>query len=157
MDLLAALGDWPGAVLLRRSTTVYLLVNATHILAIGLLVGAIVTLDLRLLGFFRAHPLAHLAPPLRRVAGSGLVLAIATGFLLFTTRPPAYLENPAFLAKLGLLAFGLLNIAVVHRRQHWRHAVEGGIVHGQLRVAALVSLLVWVGAVIAGRWIGFLQ
>ena len=50
--LLGALEGWPIAVLLRGSSVVYLLVNAAHILFIGLLLGAIVTLDLRLLGAF---------------------------------------------------------------------------------------------------------
>jgi hypothetical protein len=30
-------------------------------------------------------------------------------------------------------------------------------VHGSVRIAAFLSLLAWMGAVIAGRWIGFLQ
>jgi hypothetical protein len=157
LEALQALSDWPVAALLRRSAILYPLVNAAHILCFALLVGAIATLDLRLLGLFRRHPLAHLGPPLRRVAALGLGLAAVTGALLFTTRPLAYAENPAFLAKLGLIGLGLLNIVLLHGNRHWRRAVEGGAVHPSVRVAALASLLVWVCAVIAGRWIGFLQ
>lgn len=157
MQALDALAALPVAAWLRGSAVAYPLVNAAHIGAIGLLLGAIVTLDLRLLGLFRRHPLAHLGPPLRRVAATGLLLAAATGALLFSTRPLAYAENPAFLAKLGLVALGVLNVAILHRGPHWRRAVEGGPVHGSVRVAAAVSLLAWAGAVVAGRWIGFLQ
>jgi hypothetical protein len=106
---------------------------------------------------FRSHPLAHLGPPLRRVAALGLLLAAATGFLLFSTRPLAYAENPAFLAKLGLIGLGAANVLLLAGNRHWRAALDGGPVHGSVRAAALVSLVVWVGAVIAGRWIGFLQ
>ena len=155
--LLAALESWPVAALLRGSSVSYLLVNAAHILAIGLLIGAIVTLDLRLLGAFAAYPVAHLAPPLRRVAAWGLALAAATGFLLFSTRPLAFVDNPAFLSKLGLIGFGLLNIFCLSRNPHWRAAMAGGAVHGAVRASALLSLLAWVAAVVAGRWIGFLQ
>jgi hypothetical protein len=157
LEALQALSEWPVAALLRRSAILYPLVNAAHILCFGLLVGAIATLDLRLLGLFRRHSLAHLGPPLRRVAAVGLGLAALTGLLLFSTRPVAYVENPAFLVKLGLIGLGLVNVALLHRNRHWRRAVEGGAVEPSVRAAALVSLLVWAGVVVAGRWIGFLQ
>lgn len=131
--------------------------NAAHILGIGLLFGAIATLDLRLLGAFRAAPLALFGPPLARVAAAGLGLAALTGLWLFSTRPGAYLENPAFLAKLGLVGAGLVNLAVLRGNPGWRRALAGAAVPASVRAAALVSLLAWVGTVVAGRWIGFLQ
>ncbi|MCG7363873.1 DUF2214 domain-containing protein [Roseomonas sp. ACRSG] len=150
------LAQWPVAVALRQSALAYPLVNAAHILGIGLLLGSIATLDLRMLGLFRAAPMAVLAPPLWRMAGCGLGLAAATGFLLFSTRPGAYLDNPAFLLKLGLLALGLLNILALHLNPAWKRALAGGEAGAALRLPALLSLLAWVGAVLAGRWIGFL-
>lgn len=154
LELIAASAP---AVALRGSVTLYLLVNATHVLGFGLLVGAIVTLDLRLLGLFRAAALGHLAPPLVRVAATGLGLAALTGLALFSTRPATYLENPAFLVKLGLLALALANLALLHAGRPWRAALAGGAVATRLRVAAGVSLAAWLGALLAGRWIGFLQ
>lgn len=157
MDVLAAVAELPVAVALRSSQVLYPLVNAAHIVAIGLLIGAVVTLDLRLLGAFGGHPLAHLGPPLWRVAAGGLALAALTGALLFSTRAPAYAENPAFIAKLGLIGLGVLNVALLRSNRHWRRALEGGPAHPSVRLAALLSLLTWLGAVVAGRWIGFLQ
>ncbi|MDJ0389105.1 DUF2214 domain-containing protein [Roseomonas sp. E05] len=154
---LQLLSDWPVAVALRRSAVLYPLVNAAHILSFGVVLGAIVTLDLRLLGLFRRHALAALGPPLSCVAGMALAGAALTGFLLFSTRPAAYVENPAFLAKLALVALGLLNALALRAGRSWRTALEGGPVPNRVRLAALVSLLVWPGAVLAGRWIGFLQ
>ncbi|MDO9501936.1 DUF2214 domain-containing protein [Falsiroseomonas sp.] len=154
LELIAASAP---AVALRGSVTLYLLVNATHVLGLGLLVGAIVTLDLRLLGLFRAAALPHLAPPLVRVAATGLGLAALTGLALFSTRPATYLENPAFLVKLGLLALALVNLALLHAGRPWHAALAGGAVAARLRVAAGISLAAWLGALLAGRWIGFLQ
>ncbi|NKC33565.1 DUF2214 domain-containing protein [Falsiroseomonas selenitidurans] len=154
LDLIAASAP---ATALRGSVTLYLLVNAAHVLGIGLLVGAIATLDLRLLGAFRSAALGHLAPPLVRVAATGLGLAALTGLLLFSTRPATYLENPAFLAKLALLALALANLALLHAGRPWRAALAGGALAGRLRLAAGVSLAAWIGALLAGRWIGFLQ
>lgn len=130
--------------------------NAAHILGIGLLLGAIATLDLRLLGAFRAVPLAHLAAPLGRVAAAGLALALATGLLLFSVAPASYLGNVAFLAKLALVAAGTANALALRRGAPWRRALVEGQAGAAVRVAALLSLLLWTLAVVAGRWIGFL-
>jgi hypothetical protein len=157
LEALQALSEWSVAVALRQSRIAYPLVNAAHIMSIGLLLGSIVTLDLRLLGLFRGYSIAGLGPPLWRVAAFGLILAMVTGFLLFSTRPLTYAENPAFLAKLVLIWLGVLNVVVLRYNRHWRQAVGGARVHGSVRAAAFVSLFTWLGAVVAGRWIGFLQ
>lgn len=141
MQLLDWIGAWPGAVLLQGSGTAYLLVNAAHILGIGLLVGAIIPLDLRLLGFFRTVPLAVLWPFLSRAAAVGFGLAIVTGLWLFSVKAAEYIANEAFLWKVGLLAAALLNIVIQHRRPN--------------PASALCSLVLWLSVLIAGRWIGF--
>ncbi|GAA3063132.1 hypothetical protein GCM10010520_09020 [Rhizobium viscosum] len=156
MELLEWLAATTLAVELRRSATLYMFVNAAHILAIGLLVGAILPLDLRLAGLFEKVPLEVIAPFLSRSAGVGLALALLTGFCLFSVRPGEYAANPAFLAKLGLIAFGILNVLVVHAGQGWRTAITIGIVRPAMRFSAALSAMIWIAAVVAGRWIGFL-
>jgi hypothetical protein len=150
---------WPGAVLLQRSGTAYLLVNAAHILGVGLLVGAILPLDLRLLGFFRRVPLSVVGPFLSRAAATGLGLAILTGLWLFTVKPAEYLGNEAFLWKLALLAAALVNIVAQHRSAGFARALrddggDGGAGTG-VRLAAFCSALLWLSVLVAGRWIGF--
>jgi len=156
MEILEALSQWPPAAALRGSLWLYPLVNAAHIFSIGLLIGSIVTLDLRLIGLFRIVPLAALATPLTRMAMTGIVLAALTGFLLFSVRPQAYAANPAFLIKLGLVALGIVNALVLHTGRSWRAALEAGAAPSSARLAALFSIFIWAGAVLAGRWIGFL-
>jgi len=156
-EALHALAAWPGAAALRSSTALYATVNAAHILAIGLIIGSIATLDLRILGVFRSVPLAALARPLSTVAGGGVVLAILTGLLLFSVRPAAYAQNPAFLIKVGLVALGVLNALPLRRNRSWRSASIGDTPPLSVRLAALGSLLIWTAAVLSGRWIGFLQ
>jgi hypothetical protein len=152
--------DWlealPLAAWLRRSTIAYPLVNAAHILGIGLILGAILPLDLRLMGVFRAAPLPVIGPFLSRAAAVGVALALVTGALLFLVKPAEYLANPAFLAKLGLLALALANVALIHLGAGWRQAVTGRGVAPALRLSAAASMLLWLGALVAGRWIGFL-
>ena len=149
------LGSLPHADLLRRSATLYLFVNAAHILGIGLLVGAILPLDLRLIGVLREGPIAVLAPFLVRVAATGLALAIATGLLLFSVKPAEYAGNPAFLTKMALLLLGLANVTAQHRSATWRMLRQGGEPGAIVRLLAGLSFLIWLAALVAGRWIGF--
>lgn len=155
MELLAALGTWPGAVLLQQNGTIYLFVNATHILGIALLVGAILSLDLRLMGFFPSVPVAGVAPFLSRIAAFGLGLAVLTGAWLFTVRPVEYSGNAAFLWKIGLLLLALVNVAAQHRSAGYALAVTGVTSLG-VRIRAVASAALWLGVLLAGRWIGFL-
>jgi hypothetical protein len=62
----------------------YPFVNAAHILGIALLVGAIIPVDLKILGLASGPPLGATARALTRFAAAGLALAIMTGFLLFS-------------------------------------------------------------------------
>ena len=156
-EILEALAATPIAGYFRGSTAGYAALNAAHIFCFALVIGSIATLDLRLLGLFRTVPLSALAGPLSRTAATGLLLAVATGFLLFSVRPLTYAANPAFLAKVSLVALGAANALALRFNRHWRIAVEGGPVGGSVRVMAALSLTIWAGAVLAGRWIGFLQ
>lgn len=156
-ELLATLPDlWPVSAL-RQNWLLYASAYAAHIASLALLVGAIAVLDLRLIGAFRSSPVGSLAPPLWKTAATGLVLAILTGFLLFATRPQAYLANPVFLVKMGLLAAGILNALVVHRSRAWQAAMAGHPVAPALKLAAAASLTIWLATIFAGRLIGFFE
>jgi hypothetical protein len=156
MQFVEWIGTWPGAVLLQRSGTAYLLLNAVHIVGIGLIVGAILPLDLRLLGFFRRVPLDVIGPFLSRVAAIGVLVAIATGLWLFTVKPVEYLENAAFLWKVGLLTVALANVFLQHRNRYFHVALANGDVHPSVQLTAACSAILWVSVLIAGRWIGFI-
>eukprot|EP00913_Durusdinium_trenchii_P026868 g25203.t1 len=153
---LEPLAATPVARLLATSSTIYLLVNAAHILSLAMLFGAILALDLLLIGKGRTIPLAAAAPYLARLAATGLLLAVATGLCLFSVRPTEYAQNPAFLIKLGLIALGLANIAVLHFGRGWSRVIAGGAPGLAVRIGAASSILIWMSVVIAGRWIGFL-
>ncbi|MBY0324284.1 MAG: DUF2214 domain-containing protein [Reyranella sp.] len=156
MTLVDWIGAWPGAVLLQRSGTAYLFVNAAHIASIGLLIGGILPLDLRLAGLLRGASLAAIGPFLSRSAAIGLALAIVTGLWLFSVKPREYLENSAFLWKMALLALALINVAGQHRNRHFHLALDGGPIHPSVRLVAGCSAVLWLAVLVAGRWVGFL-
>jgi hypothetical protein len=139
------------AVALRDSVWAYPLVNAAHLLGVSLLVGAIVSLDLRLLGFWPGVSAGPAGQMLRGVAATGLLLALFAGGVLFVTRAPEYAASSFFLAKMGFVCVGGVNALVVSRVPPERLA-EGG---AGGRFAAGVSLLCWIGALVLGRLVGY--
>lgn len=151
--------DWlqslPPALLLQRSGVAYLIVNALHIAFIGALAGAIVALDLRLLGLFKSIPLPTMGPFLSRYAATALVLAIITGVLLFSVQPYDYTPNVAFRVKLALIAAGVVNAVWLHAGPHWKQGVLQNTVSARVKAHAAVSICIWPAALLAGRWIAF--
>ena len=73
-----------------------------------------------------------------------------TGLWLFSVKPAEYLANDAFRWKAALLALALANIRLQH------YLTRGWNLVPITRVAAGVSLTLWLGILVAGRWIGFL-
>lgn len=153
VDLLAALEAWPPVASLRVSQVIYPLVSAAHILGVALLIGAIVPVDLRLAGLRRGTPLDVLATALVPVAATGLMIAVASGLALFAVSARDYATNPAFLLKVGLVALGLGNVALVRGSAAWRARREPFT--ARLAIGGVVSALVWCAALVAGRFIAF--
>lgn len=143
---------------LRQSLWLYPLVEVAHILGFALLVGAIVAFDLRLMGARAFLPAGALSRLLLPVAAAGFTLAVPTGLLLFITEATSLSGNPAFLAKMALLALALLNIAVFHRGAGRSIAVwgAGGPPSRAARLAGAASLLLWVAVLGCGRLIAYL-
>jgi hypothetical protein len=155
VDLLGWLEASTLAAFLRQNIVCYILVNAGHILGIGLLVGAILPLDLRIVGLLRGGRIEEIAPFLVRAAAAGLVLAGVTGLMLFSVKPAEYAGNPAFLTKLCLIAFGLIIVTLQHGAASWGSDVARGRPSRAMRALALLSAATWLSVLIAGRWIGF--
>ena len=142
--------------LMRSSPVLYPAAEILHIVGFSLLVGSIVALDLRLLGLGRAiaiPPMAALLLPLSRV---GFVMAICMGFLLFTADAAHVVRNPAFQVKLLLIASALANVVVAHIGPWRRMPLWHGDIPRAAKIGALVSILLWLSIVCAGRLIAYL-
>ena len=150
---LASLEAAPAIEALRLSVWAYPAVNTLHVVGIALLFGAIVPLDLRLLGWRRGDvATAALAAVLLPVSIAGFLLAAASGLLLFATDARNYAVSPLFQAKLVVIAAAMLNAGLL-RRVDWRSASPTS---RRLALAGLASLLLWLGAITLGRWIAYL-
>lgn len=150
--LLAAIAASEPAASLRVSRWLYAAVNTSHVLGIALLVGSILPLDLRLLGLWRGVALDGLVRVLVPVAAGGLVLALATGALLFSVRAPDYAALTVFRIKLVLIAVGVSAALLLHLL----HGVRlERAAPGRLAGAGALSMTCWLGALLAGRMIAF--
>ena len=143
---------------LRGSVWMYPLVNTGHILGVALLVGAIVPLDLRLLGFWPSVPLKPLWQVLTRTAGVGLALAVVCGALLFTARAAEYANSSLFISKMVVVVLGTANALVLHatRGDDARLTrLPNSALPLHVRIAALLSLTAWLTVLLLGRLVGY--
>jgi hypothetical protein len=141
---------------MRSSPALYPAVEILHILGFVVLVGSILALDLRLLGLGRAIPIPPMAQLLLPMSRFGFLLAISMGLLLFSADAAHVVRNPAFQAKLLLIAAALVNIGIAHIGPWRRVALWGVEAPAGAKVTALASLLLWLSVVCAGRLIAYL-
>jgi hypothetical protein len=136
----------------RGSAWLYPLANLGHVLGAALLVGAIATFDIQVLR--RAPNAGVIARAVTPVAGFGLTLQVASGFVLLAADAMPVVVNPAFQFKMAMFALGLINIAVFR----WRFG--GGLKANApldgARGLAAVSLVSWLLVLLAGRFIAYL-
>ena len=139
----------PALSWVTTSAWAYPVLEVVHIAGISLLLGNLVALELRVWGAARELPVAALARLSLGLALSGFGLAAASGLLMFASQPLELIANRSFVLKLGLLALAGLNAALFHAR--------GGLqrLDALARTQTLVSLGLWIGAIIAGRWIAY--
>ncbi len=148
----AVIGKSDFADALKFSLYGYSLTNTAHILGVAMLVGAILPLDLRLLGFFRSVDRGQVTRLLVPFAAAGLTIAICAGMALFTVRAGNYVQSSLLGYKLILIAVGALSAIILHIRAGWW--LEGAsdrmvALHGGL------SLVCWLGALVLGRMIAY--
>jgi hypothetical protein len=129
---------------------VYPLLEIAHIVGIALMLGNLVLVELRVWGLGAALPVQPLAKLALTVSLAGFGLAATSGLLMFSTQPAELLANRAFVLKMTLLMLAGLNAAAFHGR--------GGLAKGDrtARIQTALSLGLWLGVIICGRWIAYL-
>lgn len=141
---------------MRSSTFLYPTANVVHVIAVMLLVGPIIALDLRLIGIARQIDAAALDRYLTRFAYLALPVIVVTGFSLFSADARALAGNPAFQIKLVLVAAGLAN--AIAFRLLWRHrlALWDAAAPSLGKIQAVGSVGLWLAAIAGGRLIAYL-
>lgn len=147
------------ATAIRENEFLFPSIESVHVLAITLVIGSIAIVDLRLIG------LASLDRALNRLTADVLPLtwvafavAAISGFLLFSSNAFNYAHNFYFQRKMVLLVLAGVNMSVFHLWigrdiERWGKSFTAPPLPA--KIAGAVSLLLWIGVVAFGRWIGF--
>ncbi len=135
---------------LSSSPWAYPALEVLHICGIALLLGSLVLLELRVWGLGAEIPVPALARLALTVSVCGFGLIACSGLALFAAHPGEMLANRAFVIKMGLVMLAGLNAA-------WFHA-RGSMGKPDLtaRAQTVLSLGLWLGVIICGRWIAYL-
>lgn len=158
MEFLSWLQDHPISIWVAESETVwaYPTILALHTFGLAILVGANTVIDFRLLGLIRPAPLGAL----RKLFGPmwvGLAINTITGLLLFAASARVKAFIIMFWVKLAFIALALVVLVRIQRLM--RDAPDGSAASlpaGAGRLAVL-SLVLWSGAMIAGRLMAYLE
>jgi hypothetical protein len=146
------------AARIRDSLLLFPLLESAHVLGLALVFGTILVIDLRLLGIASAQrPFQRMASDIIKWTWLGFALSAVTGALMFITNAPVYYHNFYFRAKMLLLVLSGVNMLVfeltagrtIHNWGNNASAPRPG------RVAAVLSITMWIAIIFMGRLIGF--
>jgi hypothetical protein len=151
-------GSALGHAMRESGVWTYGIVNLTHILGVASLFGALLVLDLRLLGLWPKVALPDIARPTVPVASAGFALAAASGICLIATNATDYVGNPFLYIKFPAIILGLINVAALNLLPAWKERNARELSSQErlhLSVVGGISLACWLTAVSAGRMIGY--
>ena len=155
MELLQTLEGSAFSAWVRESPSIwaYPTILTLHTVGLGVLVGANWMVDLRVLGFARAIPGSVLSRAFPMM-WAGFWLNAATGALLFAGDPTTKGTTAVFMGKLVLVAVGVVLMMALKRKLHGRDIDAGTAIPG-VKALAATSLVLWVAAIAAGRWMAY--
>jgi hypothetical protein len=139
---------------IRESIWLFPVIEAFHLVGLGVVIGAVLMVDLRLLGAgLVKQPVAQLSAAVEPWLLGSLALMIASGTLLFLSEATkAYYSFPFWVKMTSLLLALMFTFTI--RRRVTRSSLTAD--RPQLgRAIALISLCLWFGVAWGGRWIGF--
>ena len=141
----------------RESLWVFPTLECVHIYSMIFLISVLGIFDLRLLGISigrQRQPLSQLCSMVLRSAWVCFIVNAVTGLLLFVSLATDYYINSAFQIKVLLIFLGLVFHSVVLPRaaRNWEDAPSPAF---WSRFAGGFSLVLWIGVVVASRWIAF--
>ena len=149
MTIVAAIDQSGLAEFVRNTIWVYPLMLTLHAIGLAFAAGVSVAMNLRVLGVATGLPLAAMRR-LQPLFYSALAVNAISGVGLVLNNPAKWLVDPLFYVKLTLLAFALIDSAVLARRVF---AAASAMTHA--RALAVASLLLWAGAITAGRMLAY--
>ena len=144
---------WLGRFVVE-SNWLFPVIESVHLLALALLGGSILVVDMRLVGLgLNGREVKEIAREARPYMNLALILMVSTGVPLFLSEPIKCYYSPAFWVKMWTLAFALMFTYTI-RTKTTRMEYVRNTARRQVLVGAL-SIALWFTVASAGRWIGF--
>ena len=137
-----------------RSLLAYPGILLLHTLGMAVVVGLIAGIDLRILGFAPALPLA----PMRKflpIMWAAFTVNAGTGAILLAADATTKLANPDFFIKMGFIFAAVILRRMIDARVFREPLVDQGSLPRQAKVLAATSLVCWLGAITAGRLLAY--
>jgi Family of unknown function (DUF6644) len=159
VDLFQWLNASAVSVWLREGEWPFPIIETIHILGLGLSVGTIMWVDLRLMGLVtKQHRVSAIVGPLEPWAVAGFVVMFASGLLLFLAEPVKCFTTLSFQLKAIMLVLAGLNVWYFHAKVYpgvgdWDDAPG---VPWRAKMVGAASMVLWFGIIIAGRWTAYL-
>ena len=142
---------------IRHSTWLYPFGNVIHVLGMALLVGAILALDFRYLGFARRHVSLEAASSLLTpIAIVGFLLLVPGGLILFIADAGPLAANTLLKIKLSLVVLGLLNALLFRAKWRGQTAAWDTKPPGLGVAQVIASIAIWIAVPTVGRLIAYL-
>lgn len=140
------------SVAIRDSFWLFPAIEGVHLLALALLGGTVLIVDLRLLGLgLVGESAASVARAVRPWMWGALVVTLVSGVLLFGSQATGYAANPMFQLKMAVLV-AAVSVSVVLEPRVLTDAPASRVRAG---ATAVTSLALWTTVGLAGRGIGF--
>ena len=152
MEFLEAIEQLAPARALGASFYVYPLVSAAHVFFIGVLLTTVILMDLRIVGFLDSQDRRPFVKLMRRLALVAFCGALVTGIPMFSIRASEYFFNPAFRVKMLLIMLAGLNLLAL---RFFASDPDGAPAEKGARLFAGLSMALWIGVLVCGRFIGF--
>ena len=142
---------------IRQSTWAYMTANVGHIVFLVIFAGAVAVMDLRMAGAFAATSPGYVLRTARKVVIIAFLGMVLTGATLFTAEASHVITNPVFLIKVGLIALGLLNVALfeIFTAPKVRDLPPLTPLPEAARTAGILSLVIWIAVAACGRTIAY--
>jgi hypothetical protein len=139
---------------IRTSPWAFAVIESVHLLALSAIGGAVLVVDLRLLGWgLREQPVNKIARDAYPWFVGSLLVMLITGFGLFMSEATKCYYSTPFSVKMTSLLLAIIFSFTIRRKI--TRADEGRISPAVCKIVALVSLALWFGVGAGGRWIGF--
>jgi hypothetical protein len=141
---------------IRDSVWIYAFDQGAHLVSLAVFAGAILIVDLRLLGGgFRERPVAQVARDAQPWLIGGFLVLFVTGTVQLMSNATKEYFSAFFWFKMYVLFPAVIYTFTIRRKVAM--AEEGRVSPLWSKVAGLVSILLWTGVAVPARLIGLLS